>query len=111
MDPKVLADALVDAGIGLHTDFGCNEYWPYGYGHKTNKALGGEYAIQYFKSAERAINDWRVAGKVLESWEPRSYSQWILSVATTRLAKILRDPRAIIEAWYATTEQGESDGD
>lgn len=109
MEPKVLADALVEAGIGslLPTR---NKYGVMIRSCSWYEIDDDEFMSETTKkSAEHFISDWRVAGKVLESWEPRSYSQWILSVATTRLAKILRDPRAIIEAWYAATEQGESD--
>ena len=89
-DPKVLADSLVEAGmVDRFPDE--NKEWLYA-------------ITMYFPpiTAERLITDWRVAGKVLEDWsfnldDMVSYYDNYEPIVDTEW---LRDPTAIIEAWY-----------
>ena len=101
MEPKVLADALVEAGIG-EKDPSDPKYWPYGIANND----GSDHS---WLSADAFITDWRVAGKALES-VIEDDDRW-LDMCNNELAYIdqtkISLPRAIIEAWYQATEQGE----
>ena len=108
MEPKVLADALVEAGIGK-----AHQIYP--------DALGRFYQIdlsqdwQSSVNEEKFITDWRVAGKVLESMDTTDIAvedngEWSVIMNGRNSAGWIKSlPRAIIEAWYAATEQGESE--
>ena len=80
-DPKVLADALVEAGIIRQDADMSYLYWPTTHGAS-------------FMTIPQTITDWRVAGKVLESMEWIDWSDLING------GPGLGSPRAIIEAWY-----------
>ena len=94
-DATVLADKLVEAGIGeRHYPNGPSQayyYAPDCYPHEPD-------------DPDTFITDWRVAGKVLES------STWLQNSAMFKgiggSVGILNPitPRAIIEAWYAARE-------
>lgn len=96
-DPKVLADALVEAGIGFICQYPDDDLSEYRY------QLPNE---SRWWTADKFITDWRVAGKVLESMKDQTIYEE--SAQATDFG-FLRDPHAIIEAWYEATEQGESD--
>ncbi len=92
-DAKVLADALVEAGIGEDHSGDLDWY-----------SLDGTVSEQ--QRAEQYITDWRVAGKVLESMEGLAselYGQvdgsWYL-IHDRKQYHYDSLPRAIIEAWY-----------
>ena len=91
-DPKVLADALVDAEI-------------------LEQAERGLYSIGTMRAvhAKAIITDWRVAGKVLEDWSFDLNDHVFITINFEAVASTdwLRDPRAIIEAWYASRESGD----
>ena len=93
MDPKVLADALVEAGILRQLSA---QRWPdlYHVEHYSDEPL----------KAEQAITDWRVAGACLRAW-PTTINTENLDMT---LDEMLRDPAAICEAWFAA--QGQGDG-
>ena len=78
-EPKVLADALVEAGI-----------------------VSDVSGI----IAEKLITDWRVAGKVLESIDASVTRSGSAFACATGGEWIVADslPRAIIEAWYEARE-------
>ena len=106
-DAKVLADALVEVGIGDKA------YSPYHY------YVAGAGLFE----ADEFITNWRIAGKVLEliattgryidmdrdegEWEVMLFDRETDKFLHAAMGKSL--PRAVIEAWYAATEQGESD--
>ena len=94
-DATVLADALVEAGILAW------EGQPYGYRYTIHTP-----DLVLFDSADAAVTDWRVAGKVLESLAidrpKRDLDHMYYSLRT------ISAPRAIIEAWFAAQEN--SDG-
>ena len=104
-DPTVLADALVDAGIGVKSD------------NFPEILLPGYYAIdtfeEPFKEADEFITDWRVAGKVLElmlaqdKYSITATGKYIhIFVYGKQVATVEAfSPRAIIEAWYAAQEE------
>ena len=104
IDATVLADALVEAGIlvsdGVRYKFG---HWPWGWS----------------LTADEAITDWRVAGKVLESVdihykiEPDVRGFFVEMYIRDKQCKNRKYrhiahgkslPRAIIEAWYEAVE-------
>ena len=96
-DATVLADALVEDGIGLYETC-IDPGW----------RVVGMRATQF---PEDFINDWRVAGKVLESagmafieqharWQVRYDKAY--GVRTREWHSDESLPRAIIEAWYAS---------
>ena len=111
MEPKVLADALVDAGIlkqwaedkrrGLYVL------------RRGLYVLPGHYQTggHDVKGAARwAITDWRVAGKVLESiYDGPLVIQIFMNDVIKLTAKGADLPRSIIKAWYEATEQVEGD--
>ena len=80
-DPKVLADALVEAGI-LHKNTSHFQY--------------GLDDLPYHRmTADEAITDWRVAGACLLAW-PTTINTEQLDMT---LDEMLRDPAAICEAF------------
>jgi hypothetical protein len=96
-DATVLADALVEAGICkcLHSKFP-----PSGYVYTI------PYSAEAEGSAGELINDWRVAGKVLELWPEfcirDQHEGWEIQGPYGVISKPNKSlPRAIIEAWYA----------
>jgi hypothetical protein len=106
-DAKVLADALVEAGI-LIAD-GSND---------TRLPMYRLVGDMYWKSAPAIIVDWCVAGKVLErshmafieqinGWQVRYDKAYGCRTREWHHRESL--PLAIIEAWYAATEQGDPD--
>jgi len=104
-DPKVLADALVEAGIGFICQYPDDDLSEYRY------QLPNE---SRWWTADKFITDWRVAGKVLESmtWaELRElmFDKLLMHRGGVTEAHDKITCRAIIEAWYEATEQGESD--
>ena len=91
MEPKVLADALVEDGILTKG------------GHITYYFPDGEMAG---RGAEHTINDWRVAGACLRAW-PTTINTENLDMT---LDEMLRDPAAICEAFVqalANKQEGE----
>ena len=84
IEAKVLADALVDAGIAFKN--------VYGYSH-TRIPMGAD-----FVDAHDLLRDWRVAGKCLELMGDQVIYEE--SAQATDFG-FLRHPREIIEAWYA----------
>ena len=96
MNDTDLANALVELGILRHWNLD----------PKRGSVLADETCPRYELSAEQIVSDWRVAGACLEKWEPRSYARWLLSEASTVLAKTLRDPRAINLAFVEAMSDG-----
>ena len=104
-DAKVLADALVEAGIG----------------GKANSPYHYYIGAAGLFDADEFITDWRVAGKVLELIATtgryidmdRDEGEWEVMLLDRETGEYIRAayckslPRAIIEAWYAATEQGD----
>ena len=86
-DAKVLADALVEAGM-LTQDW-MGEHKAYWIEVETNHG---------WWTAEQIITDWRVAGKVLESMADTRAAQEAKAIYFT--LDVISNPRAIIEAWY-----------
>lgn len=93
----VLADALVEAGIGScdrsDADAECHVW-------RTPNHIGPAYPVEQF------ITDWRVAGKVLEhSYRTNAllFKACIDGIYKPGM-KAEELPRAIIEAWYAARE-------
>lgn len=90
----VLADALVEAGIGS----------PYGLKLSNWYSIPGDSFGASGVTADEFITDWRVAGKVLESmpsfemWEVGDGHQVVFDQRFCNINESL--PRAIIEAWY-----------
>lgn len=100
-DPKVLADALVEAGIGS----------PYGLKLSNWYSLPGDSFGASGVVAEKFITDWRVAGKVLDRCskfkvvENRTQDMkpevWVRTWhGEEGNGTDYNLPRAIIEAWY-----------
>ncbi len=108
-DSQVLADALVEAGILL----------PPGKHNYTDL-----YGIPdaHYTTPDKIITDWRVAGKVLESmdgWHWNIFADSVSAAPNDSYGLPDEDhrshadeceslPRAVIEAWYAATEQGQA---
>ena len=98
-DAKVLADALVEAGILVKDEtIRPGRAWKY-YLPDCPDLLYG---------CRAAITDWRVAGKVLESMSEEHMHEAFSTMIDYDLPGVevqtLRNPRAIIEAWYAAVE-------
>ena len=115
MEPKVLADALCEAGIF--------DWFETVDGHD-----GSLVILPYVElmPTEDAITDWRVAGKCLESIREKNQTFGFACVGRDQVEAEICEynvearehdilgsaiseslPRAIIEAWYEATEQGE----
>ena len=97
-DPKVLADALVEAGILSWDRY--EQYYPPGSGWYL--LPGGREPL----TTEQSITDWRVAGKLLES-KRGDLEAFIALGQVDFVSKVIPLPRAIIEAWYAEVKTNE----
>lgn len=88
-EARVLADALVEAGILRGGD---------------EKA--GPYYMNYIEpcTAKQAITDWRVAGEVLEKMPEHLLAGLIEDAVIYQQFDWLKDPRSIIKEWYAARE-------
>lgn len=100
-DPKVLADALVKAGIVEEIDGGF--YVPaYSDAPHPKQFICDAGPLRVYD--EHLITDWRVAGKCLESMGKSGALMARVCVfdADGEYTDVgwLTDPRAIIEAWY-----------
>ena len=110
-DPKVLCDALVEAGIV--TDIATC-------GHVSILPVAPD-ADDCVKTFLETVNDWRVAGACIES-DPHPYTIVHLENAVRCEVEVYsgdeeappafvkatseKAPRAIIEAWYAARREG-----
>jgi hypothetical protein len=110
-DPKVLADALVEAGIADKLTL-----WEPHSGYAYQFPAGEPANGCLFLADDAFINDWRVAGKVLESahmafiekhgrWQVRYDKAYGNRTREWHSDESL--PRAIIEAWYAAQEEND----
>ena len=83
---KELADAVVALGIGTYID--------------NDDALLRRYHYHEFHDPESFVRDWRVGGACLEQW-PTIINVEHLDMT---LDEMLRDPRAIIDAYVEALE-------
>lgn len=90
-DAKVLADALVEAGILNRRIF---TEGPYYWIDRINKTY----------APEKIITDWRVAGEVLEKMPEHLLAGLIEDAVIYQQFDWLKDPRSIIKEWYAARE-------
>ena len=97
----VLADALVEAGIGRKAVHG-------GMPHYSTDTVSPLDSVVWVR-ADEFITDWRVAGKALESitedqftWFKTVAGNWCVTELDFEGREWVSDslPRAIIEAWY-----------
>lgn len=74
---------------------------------RDGNAKGGPYLIWCDEpaTAKHILADWRVAGACLERLTPVLLNRWIRDMKTAYVTDLLKDPRAICEAFAKSTEQ------